>query len=87
MRRRIVHNWLHIYCLQVLLLLLLCLPRGSERKHHCLISDPRTLSQLLPHHHKGGASPGITLHILPHCTEGSPQSASHWACLCLTQNI
>lgn len=67
--------------------LLLCLPRGSERKHHCLISDPRTLSQLLPHHHKGGASPGITLHILPHCTEGSPQSASHWACLCLTQNI
>lgn len=67
--------------------LLLCLPRGSERKHHCLISDPRTLSQLPPHHHKGGASPGITLHILPHCTEGSPQSASHWACLCLTQNI
>lgn len=67
--------------------LLLCLPRGSERKHHCLISDPRTLSQLLPHHHKGGASPGITLHILPHCTEGSPQSASHWACLCLSQNI
>lgn len=67
--------------------LVLCLPRGSERKHHCLISDPRTLSQFLSHHHKGGASPGITLHILPHCTEGSPQSASHWACLCLTQNI
>lgn len=60
----------------------LCLPRGSERKHHCLISDPRTLSQLPPHHHKGGASPGITLHILPHCTEGSPQSASHWAPIC-----
>lgn len=67
--------------------LLLCLPRGSEWKHHCLISDPRTLSQFPPHHHKGGASPGITLHILPHCTEGSPQSVSHWACLCLTQNI